>query len=101
MASERPILKIPTAQEVKSLKVGDLALNAFGQYAPVTEISYRSVDVEGAPFVGYYTSTNGGAMSATYKAGELVRTVAASRRYKSAELDAIERDMRKKGEHLR
>lgn len=40
-------------------------------------------------------------MSMTYKAGELARTVHASNWYKSAELDAIERDMLKKGERLR
>ena len=107
MANTKPpkpfILLVPTAADVAELKIGDRALNAFGNYEEVTEITYRSVDVAGNPFVGYYTrfGSDTSRLSGGYKAGELVRTVHASCRHKSAELDAIERDMRAAGERER
>lgn len=67
-------------------------------------IAYRGVDVKGAPFVGFdsqFGTTSGSTLSGSYKVGELHRTVHSSGRYKSAELDRIETEMRAAGERMR
>ena len=88
-----PALYVPTREEVQSLKVGDLAPDAFGRMSEVTEIFGQKDDINGRAFVCYYTrfGSNGGSCSTSMKEGELVRSVAASGRYTSADLIAIER----------
>jgi len=90
---------LPTRAQIASLKVGDQALNCFGRMSEVVEIAARKDDIHGYLFVCYYTRDAGqsGSTSMSMKEGELVRTVALSCLHKSAELDAIERDMRAAG----
>lgn len=86
---------IPTTTEIAALRVGDLALNPFGHFARVAEITYRGIDVHGKAFVGYYTDfgDRSGRISNSMKAGELMRTVALSVRHTSRELDQIEAEL--------
>lgn len=89
-----PILFLPTRDQVNSLKVGDLALDCFGRWSTVVEITCRRDDIHGRRFVCFYTSFGPTSrISASMKEGELVRTVATTGRYRSVELDAIERRM--------
>ena len=85
---------IPEASDVADLKVGDKALNVWGEFAEVTDVTARSVDIHGAPFVCYYTRDGSGWISAGMKAGELVRTMPLTRLLDSAACDALEREMR-------
>ncbi len=104
MMGRRLVLLVPNAADVVGLEEGVLALNCFGEWAKVTRISYRGEAVvpPGVPYVGYYTATSAtSSMSGSYKVGQLVRTVHASSRYTSAELDAIEREMVARGERIR
>jgi len=88
------IILVPTREEVESLQVGNLALDAFGRMSEVTEIFGRGNDIKGRAYVCYYTRFGAnGSCSTSMKEGELVRTVATSGRYTSAELDAIERQI--------
>jgi hypothetical protein len=86
------IILIPTREQVENLKEGDLAIDCFGKMRKVTRICHRGVDIHGRAFVGYYTEhgTNG-SISHGMKEDTLVRTVATSQRYTSAELDSMER----------
>lgn len=88
---------VPTREQVESLQVGDIAPGCFGP-AEVTEIfaSGYSIPEDGErAFVCYYTRhTATSTISASMKEGELVRTLATSNAYTSAELDSIERELR-------
>jgi|WetSurMetagenome_2_1015567.scaffolds.fasta_scaffold494268_1 hypothetical protein len=85
---------VPTRKEVEELREGDAALDCFGKLRRVMRITYRGVDIYGRAYVGFYTAfgENGGSISHSYKEGELVRTVALSNRYTSAECDRIEQN---------
>lgn len=96
------ILFIPTKNDVASLKVGDMALDCFGRWKRVIEVQYRGTSVQGHDYVGFCTEFGPtSTMSHGYKVGELCRTVHASGRFKSAELDDIEREMNSHEERLR
>lgn len=90
-------LRVPELTDVQNLKVGDQAPNCFGGVALVTRIGFRGTDVYGAEFVGYVAATNGRdtisngcGCSMTMKVGELMRTVAATNLFLSADLDTVE-----------
>ena len=89
---------IPSEGDIKNLKVGDKAPTCFGTWAKVVEITCQEDDVNGTPFVCYYSEfgTNGSRISHSLKAGELDRTVELSSHYKSLELDDIEKEMRRR-----
>ena len=91
-------LFMPEVADVENLAVGDMAPSCWGRLQRVAEIAYRGVDLHGAPFVGFYVEdgVNGGRMSASLKAGELVRTVPMSGgKFTSAWADRQEDDMRR------
>lgn len=85
---------MPTTEDVASLKVGDKAINVWNKFAEVTDITAKSVDINGNEFVCYYTKDGSGWISATMKAGELVRTMALTRLLDSAACDKLEQEMR-------
>ncbi len=86
------IMFVPTEKDVAELNIGDRALNPFGRWAEVTEISFRGVDIHGFQFVGFYTSQGpGSTISGVYKVGDLVRTVGL--RQTSDDLDGIQAEM--------
>jgi hypothetical protein len=88
------LILIPTKEQVLDLKVGDLAIDAFGRMSKVVEIGARSVDYKGRFFVVYYTETTAnGSMSMAMKVGELVRHAGTSRHYTSAQLDKLAREL--------
>lgn len=88
------LLVMPTRDQVLALKVGDLAVDAFGRMSKVIEITARSVDWKGRAYVCYYTRTTAtGSMSMAMKAGELVRHAGTSRLYTSAQLDKLASEM--------
>jgi hypothetical protein len=91
-----PVLHLPTRSEVLNLRPGDLALDCFGRWARVVSIHARRDDVHGRAFACFYLEfgPRGSTISGSMKEGELVRTVALTRLYNSAELDAIERQLR-------
>ena len=91
-------LLVPTRDQVETLQVGDLAIDCFGEMRRVTGIFARGYDTNGRAYVCYYTEHGeGSSISHSMKEGQLVRTVATSRHYTSAELVVIERRMRRAG----
>jgi len=67
---------IPTADDCLEMKVGDQALDAFGNLATVNEIFARGISDKGRAYVCYYTDTgSGGRVSNSIMAGEVQRTV--------------------------
>lgn len=85
---------IPDASDVMGLRVGDLAPGCFSE-SEVMEITARKNDVNGKAFVCYYVAFGTDArMSYSVKEDELVRTFGLCNRYKSVELDALERQAR-------
>lgn len=86
---------MPTRQEVLDLQVGHMALDCFGNLAEVTEIYGRGDDIDGRAFVCYYTRLSANStVSNSMKEGKIVRTTRLTHRYKSAEIDAMEAQMR-------
>lgn len=96
MASS-PIVDFPTRDEIVNLKVGDLALDAFGKMAKVVSIFAQKDDIKGRAFVCYYTEFGGrgGSCSMSRKEREVTRTAAMSNAYTSAEIDALEENLLK------
>ena len=97
-------LHIPSRNEIETLKVGDMAPNAWGRRAEVVEVTCRKQDIKGRLFVCYYTKDAPDSTSRTsnsMKEGELLRTVGASFVFNSNELRAVEADMLSKGETSR
>jgi hypothetical protein len=96
--SKTAVFFIPDQKTVDGLAVGDTALDCFGSWAVVDSITYRGTDIKGRAFVGFYTvSTNGLKCSQSYKVGKLVRTVATSAAFQSADLDQIEAETAGRG----
>ncbi len=91
-----PVRHLPSRAEVLNLRPGDLALDCFGRWAKVVSISARGFDTRRRAYVCFYLQfgSRGSTISASMKESELVRTVALTRLYDSAELDAIERQLR-------
>ena len=86
---------MPEKQDIENLKVGDLALDCFGRFAEVTEISARKTDIEGKLFVCYYTKFGPGSyISMSMKEEELARTSNLYGFFDSSKLRQIEKDMR-------
>lgn len=98
----RVVYFVPSRDDVANIRVGALALNCFGRLARVTTITALRNDIGGRLFCCYYTETGtgNGACSMSMKEGELVRSVHVSCRHTSAQIDAIERDMRARGSRL-
>jgi len=87
-------LFIPNLEDVANLKVGDLALDCFGKWSSVTEISFRGTDILGKTYVGFFTAAGPtSSISGTYRVGELVRTVAVTTVLTSNETADVERYM--------
>ena len=86
--------KLPERADIDELKEGDTVSACLGE-AKVVEISYRGTDVNGCRYVGFFVAfgENNGRMSGSIKEGELIRTVALTGEFTSAELDAIEARM--------
>lgn len=105
MAPYGPMRKVyarmPELADVENLQVGDLAPDCFGKLAKVTRIFHRGTDINGKRFVCYYTSINdkdialGNGYSGSMKVDELIRTVALTGIFTSAECDNLEEEMRK------
>jgi len=68
----------PTRQEIEALKVGDIAQDCFGNFVPVTSITYRGEDVNGKLFVGCYVKLGkspAAQISCSFKEGEIDPTM--------------------------
>ncbi len=87
-------LVIPSREDVMNLKVGDLAPDAFGRMSEVVEIyAGPKDDCNGRAFACYYVRFGiEGKMSSSVKQDEVVRSIASSNHFTSAEIDAIERN---------
>jgi hypothetical protein len=94
MASS-PVVDFPTREDIVNLKVGDLAIDAFGKMARVVGIHAQRDDIKGRAFVCYYTEHGfpGSTCSMSRKERKVTRTVALSIVYTSAEIDAIEKQL--------
>lgn len=89
------ILHVPTREDIEAIRVGDLALDAFGRYSVVTEITAKREDIAGRLFCHYYTTFGDRAqMSMGQKEGELVRHAGTHRVGDSATLRHIEFEMK-------
>lgn len=93
--------RFPSLADVESVAVGKLAPNCFGSESIVTRISYIGNDIHGKRFVCYVTAMserdtpgNGCGCSTSMKEGELIRTVALTGIYSSAQCDSLELEMR-------
>jgi hypothetical protein len=85
---------VPTRDYIANLKVGDRLTNALGHDAHVTGIHARKDDINGKLFVCFYAAnTRGFVMSDSLKEGTLQRTLPLMQKYRSVELDAIERNL--------
>jgi hypothetical protein len=81
---------IPSREIIQSLKVGDKALNVWGNWAEVTSIYAQKDNIHGKAFVCFYTKDGSGTISASYEEGRIVRTLPLCKNYNSAQLDAME-----------
>jgi len=92
--TKQPILNVPTRKEIEAIEVGTMALDCFGKLAKVVAVSAKREDIHGKLFCCYNTDFGpGSSISMSQKEDKLTRTVAASNRYKSAELDVIEAEI--------
>ena len=90
-------LLIPSRAYVLRLKPGDKTIDQFGKLARVTTIYATGNDQNGKAYACYYTELSGTGLariSNSIKEDELLRTVALSKYFTSAECDAIERQLR-------
>lgn len=60
---------MPTTEDVTGLRPGMKAINVWGRFEEVTDITARSTDIHGNEFVCYYTKDGSGWISASMKAG--------------------------------
>jgi hypothetical protein len=60
IALKDAIYLVPSRKLISSLRVGDLALNCYGRYAKVVEITCCKEDIKGKLFVCYYTENGEG-----------------------------------------
>jgi len=65
---------VPEREDVDGLKVGDRALNPFGKFGTVSEITARGTDINGRRYVCFYVSfgSHDGKISASMKEGERI-----------------------------
>ena len=81
------VVERPTREDIYGLRVGDMALNPFGRYAPVTRIYAQKDDINGKAFVCYYTTLGtGAAVSNTAQEGEVTATLPVLQKYKQVRL---------------
>ena len=74
----------PTKEWVLGLKVGDLAPDCFGKLSRVVRIFCRGTNFKGQPYVGFYTEWgDGGSVSGTATAGEVIPTVPLTNLYRT------------------
>lgn len=95
LITDKTTLYIPEKSDIINLKVGDLALDCFGNFKIVTSITYRGIDNKENNYVGYYTEfgPNGSTISNSMKENEIQLTVSACRFYTSDQLREFERKM--------
>jgi hypothetical protein len=88
---------IPTAQEIQSFQIGDLAPNSLSkEWQPITEIFARDKNVNGQWYICYYTRLReNSTISHSLVEDKLDRTIWTSRDYTSHELDKIEKQLLK------
>lgn len=89
----------PTREDISSLKVGDFAINCFGDMAEVAEIYAQKEDINGKMFVCYYTFFNiekTSKISNSLKEGELCITTKLSNMFNSNEIREIQRELNRK-----
>jgi hypothetical protein len=82
----------PSRKDIESLKLGDLAPNAFGKLARVVAITNRREDVSGKLFACY--TVEGGERSTTtnlMKENEVIGTIDLHSYFKSVEIDTAQR----------
>jgi len=80
------ILWRPEKNEIVGLKVGDVALDVFGGFSKVVEITCMRQDVKGKWFVHYYTDFGPGSrISHSAKEGEIVATIPLIEKYHRSE----------------
>jgi hypothetical protein len=82
----------PSRKDIESLKLGDLAPNAFGKLARVVAITNRREDVSGKLFACY--TVEGGERSTItnlMKENEVIRTIDLHSYFKSVEIDTAQR----------
>ena len=85
-------LAIPTRSDVEGLKVGDSSIDPYGRLAEVVSVYAQQNDIKGRAFACFYVKNGDRSIiSQGIKEGKLVRTLALSRYFTSAETDAIER----------
>ena len=83
---------MPTREDIMDLRVGDKAMDCFGNMAEITSIfaGPRKND-KGRYFVCFYTKFgDNGEMSGSYVENEILRTVPLCQKYTSAEIDKME-----------
>lgn len=86
------MFNLPTRKDIEAIKVGDLALDCWGHMRRVTQITARREDIHGKLFCCYYTDMgNNSSCSMSQKEDELTRTVGVCCKFKSRELDNIEK----------
>ncbi len=96
------MLYIPTLHDIESLKVGDMAMDCFGNMRQVVEVDFRGVDIRGKTYVNFKVEFGPhSTVTQSYKEDELVRHVGTSKYFNSWQLDDIEAEMLAKGERVR
>jgi hypothetical protein len=86
---------IPTEQEIKAVKTGELAPDYMGRLMEVTEVTATRQDINGKWFVCYYVKhgDNGSIVSHSLTEGKLNRSLPLCNEYTSYQLDQIEAKM--------
>lgn len=87
------LLYMPSREDIENVQVGDLAIDCFGRFSKVVEITCRKNDICGKLFVHYYTEfgPNNGRISMSMKEDEIVRH--ANINLLSHEIDTAEKAM--------
>jgi hypothetical protein len=89
------VARMPTREDVESLRCGDFAPDCFGELRRVVEITECRQSIRGQWFVCYYTEFGKDArISQSMKENELVRTLAVTSVMTSAQCDRLEWEMR-------
>lgn len=97
---KHPIIDFPTQLDIQNMKIGDSAVDCFGQMSTVVEISCIREDIHGVMFCCYWTQFGEGnsRISNSRKEGHITRTAGLSRMYDSHSISRMERKMRQQEE---
>lgn len=83
---------IPTKEDIDNIAVGTFAPDCFGSFREVVKVAYDGINVNGKKFISYYTKlSDTGSVSNSLTEGKILRSLAATRYFTSAELDQIEK----------